>query len=444
MSRRPKVYSLKNSPIPALVLLAVFYTISLIALWPGVMSPDANTQYAAAVTGAYTDHHPPVMSLWWHYLDKIYPGPGLMFTFHITMLYMAAAIFVYMFRNSKFKWWYAIYPLIPNMLAYTSLIVKDAGFTYCYLLSGAILAYLMVNRDSKHQKLFLLAVTGLLFYGTAVKFQAQYLLVFFTIGIVYCLSQYKLNARTIINGIGLNFAILLAILLVNSHLVPQAKKSNSWQLVKLYDLSALSIELNQPMYPEFILRQDNFDFNKVKHLFEPREVDSLVFPKDSVLKAGANEEQRELLWEYWFSTIKKHPFLYLKARLKLFSYNITSAPSERSDPVQFLSTTALKPLLKHSFVANLITAGYSVFKIALRFMWLLPILALHCYIAIRKFNQVREAAPLLMFSVTSIAMLLILLFLSMAGTARYVFLCTCLIHASHGFAYRAWEGKKHK
>lgn len=428
----------------ALLLLAIFYIISLAAFWPGVMSPDATIQHAAAIAGLYTDHHPPMMSLWWRYLDKIYPGPGLMFTFHISMLYAAAAIFICMFRDSKFKWWYAIYPLIPNMLAYTSLIVKDAGFTYCYLLAGAILAYLMVNRDSKHKNLLLIATTVLLFYGTAVKFQAQYLLVFFTIGIVYCLSNYKLTWRTLINGIGLNFAILLAILLVNSHLVPQTQKSNSWQLVKLYDLSALSIELNQPMYPDFILQQDNFDFAKIKQLFEPQEVDPLVFPKDSVLKPGSNEAQRTVLWSYWFNMIKKHPLLYLKIRLKLFSHNLTSAPSERSDPVQFLSSTALQPLLAHSMVANLINAGYSVFKIALRFMWLLPILALHCYIAIRKFNQVREAAPLLMFSVTSIAMLLILLFLSMAGTARYVFLCTCLIHASHGFAYRAWEGKKHK
>lgn len=432
----------KNPALAPWLLLAAFYIVSLAAFWPGIISPDASTQYAAAIAGLYTDHHPPMMSLLWRYLAKIYQGPATMLVFHITLLYMASAIFVYIFRTSKFKWWYAIYPIIPNMLAYTSLIVKDAGFTYCYLLAGAILALQMVNRSNKHKYLLLTIATVLLFYGTAVKFQAQYLLVFFTIGICYCLEHYKLNWRTIIHGIGLNFAILLAILLINSYLVPQSQKSNSWQLVKLYDLSAMSIELNKPLYPEFVLHQKNFNFDTVKQQFDSREVDPLVFPKNSVLKGGSTEAERAKLWAYWFEMIKKHPWLYLKVRLKLFSYNLTSSPSQRSEPIQFLNSTALQPLLQSSLVQNLINASYSAFKIVLRFMWLLPFLGLHCYIAIRRFNYVNEAAPLLMFSSTTIALLLILLFFSMAGTARYVFLGTCLIHASHGFAYRAWKAKK--
>lgn len=406
------------------------------------MSTDASSQYASAIAGIYTDHHPPMMSFLWRYLDMLYPGPGLMFTFHLSMLYMAAAIFIKIFSNSKFKWWYAIYPLIPNILAYTSLIVKDAGFTYTYLLSGAVLAYLMVYKISKHKYLLLAPIVVLLFYGTAVKFQAQYLLIFFTVGIGYCVCNYKLNWRAIGYGVVLNIAIMLSIVALNSKLVPVTQKSNSWQLVKLYDLSAMSIMLNEPLYPQFILQQQRFDFERVKTEFEPREVDSLVFPANSVLKSGVNDEQREALWSYWFATVKQHPLLYLKSRFRLFSYNLTTSPSERNDPVKFLRSTALKPMLDHSLVANLVNAGYSVFKIALRFIWLLPLLFFYCYISVKNFKKANEAAPLLMYSVTSITMLLVLLFCSMAGTARYVFLCTCFMHASHGFAYRTMEWKR--
>lgn len=427
---------------PAWLLLGSFYLISLMAFWPGVVSPDAKNQYAAAISGVYTDHHPPLMSFVWRYLAKIYPGPGPMLLLHLSMLYLAAAIFIYIFRNSKFKWWYAVYPIIPNMLAYTSLIVKDAGFTYCYLLAGAILALLMVQRDNRYKSLLLITTIILLFYGTAVKFQAQYLLVFFTIGIVYCLENYKLNWRTLVRGVGLNFAILLAIMWVNAYLVPKTQKSNSWQLVKLYDLSALSVALNKPLYPGFVLKQANFNFEKIKQQFNAQEVDPLVFPKDSLLKGSNDPYLQTQLLKYWWEMLQEHPLTYLKIRLKLFSYNLTTAPSERTNPIEFLNTTAMQPLLQNTFIQNLLNAGYSGFKIALRFIWLIPFLILHCYIALSRFKVTVEAAPLLMFSMTTLALLLILLFFSMAGTARYVFLGTCLIHASHGFAYRAWEGKK--
>lgn len=429
--------------VPAWSLLCIFYVISMIALWPGVMSPDASSQYAAAIAGLYSDHHPPVMSLLWRYLDHIYPGPGLMFTFHISMLYSAAAIFIYIFRNSLFRWWYAIYPLIPNLLAYTALIVKDTGFTYSYLLSGAILALMMVNKTKRYKYLLLIPVLLLLSYGTAVKFQAQYVLIFFAMGVGYCVNNYKLSRLAVIYGLLINIIIMAAITITNATLVPQTREAHSWQLVKLYDLSSISLMLNKPLYPDFILQQPNFEFTRVHQEFEPREIDPLVFPTNSVLKPGKTAEQRKELWDYWFKTVKQHPWLYLKTRLRLFSYNLTTSPSDRSDPLHFLSTTALKSILEHAFVTKLINTAFSIIKIALRFIWLLPLLFVYSFIAVAGINRKPAAAPLLMFSVTSIMLLLVLLFCSMAGTARYVFLCTCLVHASHGFAYFAWYKKNY-
>lgn len=430
-----------SKALPAWALLGIFYIISVSGLWPGVMSPDANSQYAAAITGLYSDHHPPVMSFLWRYLDHIYHGSGLMFTFHISMLYSSAAIFIYIFRNSLFRWWYALYPLIPNLLAYTALIVKDTSFTYAYLLSGAILSLMMVNKISKYKYFLLTTIIILLFYGTAVKFQAQYVLIFFAIGIGYCINNYKLSGATAFYGVLVNLIIIILISNVNAVLVPQAREAHSWQLVKLYDLSAISIAVDTPLYPDFILQQPNFKFSRVKQLFEPREVDPLVFPANAVLKAGTTETQRKELWDYWYQTVKQHPWLYLKTRLRLFSYNLTTSPSDRSDPIKFLATTALKPILEYKLITNSLNTIFTVVKIALRFVWLLPLLILYSYIAITRIKSIAPAAPLLMFSATSTMLLLVLLFCSMAGTARYVFLCTCLIHASHGFAYFSYTKK---
>lgn len=405
-------------------------------LWPGVMSPDASSQYSAAISGLYSDHHPPLMSFLWRYFDHIYQGPATMFIFHISMLYAAAAIFIHIFKESRFKWWYAIYPVLPNILAYTALIVKDTGFTFTYLLSAAILSFLIVNNVQKFRTLILLPLIMLLFYGTAVKFQAKFLLIFFTLGISYCACNYKFNAKSILGGITLYLAIMFGIMAVNSHLVPSAREAHSWQWVKVYDLSAISLALNKPLYPEFILQQQNFDFAKVRELFEPREVDPLVFPHDAVIRSGVDAHQRQALWDYWFKTITNHPFVYLKARFNLFTYDLITAPCDRNNPVKFLqNTAALAPILGIPGIAVAVDAGYTIFKIILRFIWLVPILFIYASLAISNFNKHRASAPLLIFTCSSFALLIILFFFSMAGTARYVFFCTCLMHAAHGFAY---------
>lgn len=439
-SRKSIPFNIFSQPAAgAWALLVTFYLISVIFLWPGVMSPDASSQYSAAMEGVYSDHHPPLMSFVWRYLAQIYPGPAPMFMFHITMLYLAAAIFIYIFRESKFKWWYAIYPLLPNILAYTALIVKDTGFTFSYLLSGAVMALMCTNRIQKFRSAFLIPLLFLLFYGTAVKFQAKYLLIFFTIAVAYCFYNYKFNFKTISSGITLYLAILTGVLAINSYLVPTAQESHSWQWVKVYDLSGMSVRLNKPLYPEFILQQPNFDFEKVKVTFDPYKVDELVFPRDAVIRGGADQTQRQALWDYWFKTVLQHPWLYLQVRANLFKYNLITAPCENNNPVKFLQTTALAPILRIPGVSVSVDLAYDIFKVMLRFIWLLPLLAFYIFLGVAGFRKNNEAAPILLFTLCGTSLLGVLFFLSMAGTARYVFLTTCLLHASHGFAYAIFK-----
>lgn len=429
--------------IPWLLLIS-FFLASLISLWPGVMSPDATTQYVAAKSGVYSDHHPPLMSFVWRYLDYLYPCPASMFILHLSMLYAATAILMLTFNKSKFKWWYAFYPVLPNLLAYTALIVKDTGFTFTYLLSAALMTFLCYRRVQKYKLPLLVLMVVLLFYGTAVKFQAKFILVFFTIGIGYCLFDYKLNRNSMFTGLILCVVILSGITYTNAKLVPSTHEAHSWQLVKIYDLSAISVALNTPLYPDFIKAQANYDFTNIKNAFLTREVDPLVFGEDPIIRSGKTPEHRQILWDYWFKTIQQHPWLYLQSRLKLFSYNLTTAPCDRNNPVKFLASTALAPLLAVPGISNIIDAGYMLFKIMLRFMWFFPLVFVYAYLGIRYFKKSRTAAPLLLLSLSSMVLMFVLLFFSMAATARYVFLCTCFTHAAHGLAWVIWQEQKQR
>lgn len=440
-----KLSSYKNNPLLLpLGSLIIIFLVNVCTLWPGVMSPDATWQYTAARNGFYSDHHPPLMSFVWRYLDMLYPGPASMFVLHLSLLYIASGIFIWLFKNSRFKWWYVVYPVLPSILAYTALIVKDTGFTFSYLLSGAILTALCMHRVKRYRSLLLSIICLLLFYGTAVKFQAKFILIFFTFAVSYCACNYQITLKTLMMSITLFTLIFGGVLQVNSILVPKTQEAHSWQYVKAYDLSAISIELNTPLYPDCIKNQLNFDFGKIKQAFLVREIDPLVFTKPALIEKVKDDVERAQVWDYWFKTITEHPILYLKSRLKLFSYNLTTAPCDRNNPVKFLSTTALAPLLNIPGVDTTINAGYTIFKIILRFMWLLPFMFINIYLGFKSYKHTKTAMPLLYFNLSAATLLLVLLFCSMAATARYVFLCTCFIHISHGLTYRTWQVAKQK
>lgn len=421
-----------------LLLLFLFFSASLIALWPGIMSPDASSQYAAAVAGIYTDHHPPLMSWLWRQLNTIHSGTGMIYALHLTLLYSACGIFIYIFRDSKLKWWYTIYPLIPGILAYTIFIVKDAGFVFSYLLAASLISLIITNRHQKYRTLLLTLCTILLLYGTAVKFQAKYLLIFFTIAMAYCIN-YKLDYKAFIRGIVLYLILMATIFVINIRLVPYSQKSYSWQLVKLYDLSSMSMVLDKPLFPEFILNDPDFDFTKVKKLYDPQKVDDLTFPADPVLRSGSNAEEREELLKYWQNTVLHNPWLYLKIRLRLWSHNLTSVPSEYNDPADFLKRTVLRPIINIPGVDIFINDIYRRSMNIFMFIWIFPLLILYCGLSFKYFKKSSWAPPLALLSYSSLALLVVLLFFSMAGVARYVLFCTCSVHASLGFAYYTWR-----
>lgn len=424
--------------IRPLLLLLLFFATSLIALWPGIMSPDASSQYAAAVAGIYSDHHPPLMSWLWRHLNIIHAGTGMIYALHLTLLYTACGIFIYIFKESKLKWWYTIYPIIPGILAYTIFIVKDASFVFSYLLAGSIISLIITNRPLRYKFLFMLLCIPLLLYGTAVKFQAKYLLIFFTIALAYCFN-YKLDYKTITRGVILYLLLMATIFVINIKLVPHSQQSHSWQLVKLYDLSSMSMVLDKPLFPEFILNDPDFDFTKVKELYDPQKIDDLTFPANPVLRSGTNAKEREQLLQYWQSTVLDNPWLYLKVRLRLWSHNLTSVPSEYNDPADFLKKTALRPIITMPGVDILINNIYRHSMNIFMFIWIFPLQILYCWLSLSHFKQSRCAPPLALLSYSSLALLVVLLFFSMAGVARYVLFCTCSVHASLGFAYFTWR-----
>ncbi len=438
-------------------MLILFFFINLFFRWPGNMSPDAKIQLKEATSGIYSDHHPPIMSFLWRILNNIFYGPGIILIFHLLLLYSACYILMRSFQNKNISWYYTLYPLFLPILLYSSMIWKDIGFAFSYLLFMAGLTYFTLHQK-KPSSLEFFALFAVLFYGTAVKFQGMYIAPAACLGLSYIMQNFKLNFKTIASSIFLYLALFSSITILNNVIVPEKHKSNSWKFVKIYDLAGMSILLNKPIFPEYIKNYSKFDFNKVKTKFNYERVDDIVFFEDSPIPRIETKQDREELLKLWRVTACKHPMTYLQHRCKNWLRILFAKPFEKLHEMNFEDyghagylaqlQKAAKSFKNRSWehYLGLATLGsLNIARHALDFIFVFICAILYMLLGL----LCQHRLGFLLFVINCIAFMLVLALLPfcMASSLRYVYLSVCLVHASHPIAYLAWKqlrrNKKH-
>lgn len=435
--------------VPYLMLLFLFVA-HLYILWPGYMTPDSHIQYQMALTGQYNDHHPPMMSVIWGMLDGCLKGSGLLFALHLAMLYVACALFMSCFYASKLKWLYLILPLFPPVFLYSGMLWKDVSFACSYLLAGAIISYLCVYKQQPIVG-YAAAVCMLLFYGTAVKFQAQYVVPWMLFGLSVCFTSYKIVKKTMLITVISSIAMLSGIYMFNNYFVGQNNKSYSWQWVKLYDLAGITFYTGDNVLPSFIIEHPEFSLDELKKRFNHQEVDSLQRQPHNPLRWAVDQEQRQQIIDCWYKAVVRYPHIYLYHRAKNFMTLLTSMPLQQLHTLDFSKYSQLSwlsTLQKLNEQKTMDTwqahcksvVAWALFALlaALRSLFMVGLLVpfIIAYFVIGWLNRGNPAAlPLLLFNGVNILLLLVLFFFSMASVMRYVYIVVCLVHASHAFAY---------
>ncbi len=424
------------------IIILVTSLLHLVLIWPGILSPDSQGQYMMAISGIYGDHHPPLMSFVWRYLDRIYEGPGMIFLLHISLLYGAIFYLIKSIKSYSCRYIILLLALIPQIFLYSIMIWKDVGFTFCFLFVASYLAYLSSNQQqpSWHKTILLIII---LLYGTAIKFQAQYCAPILLGWIAYIFANYQISTKKFIKTylmILISFYLLLNS--INWILIPNIQKNHAWQLVKIYDLAAISLETNTDLFPAFT-KNKNFTmqemFNRLnRHPLDRSKyymVDDLIFG-DAILKSGTNQQERRELYFAWVKAIIKYPLAYIKHRsINMTSMLLYHPAFKHISP--FVINNNLLHLTVNSFIyltfSNLIPAILSV------------IYLIYGILLLKKIDNINSynwfSIPLVCFNAIGIMMILVLFFCSMAGTPRYTYITVCMAHASHVFAYLAYRSR---
>lgn len=427
MSRDEKLFSFLNRN--AFFLLAGMGLLHLLISWPGILTPDSQGQYQEALKGVYSDHHPPLMSFIWHSMDMLVKGPGLMLLLHLSLFYAGLFFAMKSVEQHAKRSLFLLYPLFPAVLIYTDYIWKDVGFAYAFVCVGGVLAWVSSREEPLSLKLAL-PLLAVLFYGSSVKYQAQFLAPVFLTWIVHLMAPQMRLRNLIIGAVLLITAFSLTLHKTNESLTPSSGKNHSWQYVKLYDLAALSLDLGRPLFPEFT-KTEHFSLEALRAKYNPFRVDDLVFPEDAILRMGKTQQERDIVWQVWATQIASHLLLYLKHRFSNLAYVLLSTPGFD------LYVNAIEKIAAKDSAFYKILYGVGRVLGYLLMAHLLTVLLCIAYIilALKTLRKSWAAKPLLAINLTGLMMVVMLLFLSMAGTPRYTYITLCMVHLSHFWAY---------
>ena len=225
-----------------------------------------------------------------------------------------------------------LFAVMPQILAQLPVVWKDVGLGAALFLSSALL-YLA---DKTKNKVALFASVLFLFYGYAARLNALPAILPLAIwsGFIFC-RVFEIEKRKFLPvffGIGYFVALSLTVYFAGWQ-ITGGKTVYPFQQIYLYDLAAISKERNEALFPEYILKGENFSQENVKTRYNERSVSDLIFenvPEQGdlpVLKLSSDAEQISALRQKWLETVWGNPSAYLKHRAKVFAQLVGLSPS---------------------------------------------------------------------------------------------------------------------
>lgn len=420
---------LNNRLLPYLLLLCMMLVSGLV-LWPGVMRVDSAAQFAQAISGQYTDAHPPMLSWVWSGLHFLYPGSGLVMVVQLSLLYASMCFMIRTFEDSYLKWFFVCIPFWPHIFGFAGFILKDIHFAFSFLLVASYLSFCTIARK-EISKPAIISILILLFYGLSVKYQARFILPVLVVWLCYAQRHYIWEQAVFKRAL-----ILLGILYGSLALFHQAtvtKEDHFWQYVKLFDLSAISIAQNEAIFPRYVLEHEGFAFAGIKKHFNPSRVDELINAQRFFPKAETSEQLNELQ-TLWWQTVLHHPGDYFAHRMRLHDYLLKTPMIKKIEDVasfQEMVPVSLSFVLakaQHYGLIDLLSEMTS-------FRWYVPLLLMYFCLGCLSFRRCPYGEVLFMFSAMALLLEMVLFFFSMASDARYLYFSVCCLHMCHPFAW---------
>jgi hypothetical protein len=298
--------------------------ITCACFYPGYLNFDSQWQLAQARANSYDDFHPPLMAWVWRYLDRLIPGPGGFFLFHVSLLWLGLSLFVY-YAIEKRRWGWLVclgIGLCPPFFLRYGMVVKDTAMTSALIFAcGSLLA------AEKTKRLLPLALClPALFYACGVRFNAVTAVFPICIWWGACFSQNTGIGKSsaglkILFGACLLLAVSSSVVLFE-RIVIKPKRNHQMAGIMVYDLVGISLEKGVNLLPNFLNQRqpEPLNLDDLRRNFHVENNFWLMWGDYKNRRPGFpyTDQENSTLTHSWLSTIKQNPSTYLLVRWRFF------------------------------------------------------------------------------------------------------------------------------
>jgi dolichol-phosphate mannosyltransferase len=303
---------------PIALVCFIGFLFSVLAFFPGWMSPDSVAQYGHAKNDVYHDWHPVLMAWWWRHLDSLYSGPALFLIQNLALYWGAWCLLAIASRRWVGRFSYLL-PLIgfwPGLLFPLGQLWKDVVFACAIFFAWAI----VINVYVQSRKCSWVERAGILILGVfafGVKTNALVVMPFLFGFWVYA-EGWK-NTNRVTQG-GLALVITLVSATGALLIVPKERiiKEHPFQYSQTYDLLGISVKVGKNLMPRYISERVGDTQSQLKLLYKPGGNNALFYDAfGSMLTTDAAKLSE--LNQRWIDAVSEYPSVYLVHRLENFS-----------------------------------------------------------------------------------------------------------------------------
>jgi hypothetical protein len=309
------------------LVCAAGFALSVVAFYPGHMSPDSTSQLLEGRAWAFTDWHPPLMAAVWGLLDRLWRGPFPMLLMHNALFWGACAVFWRATRGRApgLRLALCAFGFLPHALALLGTVWKDVGMGASLLLASALLYAARAGAS----RAAVAASVPLVFYAYGVRLNAAPAVLPLALwtAFVACRAFDFLKARAARRprllpvALGLAYFLLLTFAVgLTTRVLTGGRSAYTIQSVLLHDLAAVSVARGEPLFPPYVVAYAGFSLEKVRREYKPYVATPIVPNEASGLRLTADAREMRELRAKWFEVVPQNAGVYLGHRWEAFKW----------------------------------------------------------------------------------------------------------------------------
>jgi hypothetical protein len=312
------------------LLVGTLFAANVVLHFPGTMNSDSVNQYAEAISGRYTDWHPPVMAWLWSMLRLVADGPAPFLLLHLALYWAGFGLLADGMRRAghpRLALAIALAGAFPPFLYLNASVIKDVGMVSFWLAAVGLLFWFRAQ-DRRIPVPVGMVVAALVLYGALVRSNALFALgplLMYALAPAHWLRSTRLMAA----------AVAIAVLAIPAtqqanRLLFEPQSRDPVQSLFLFDLLGIAAHENDPGLVEPRATLSAVD---LKACYTPYWWDSLSPWGRCASRVHRPDAEHATVGEglpmQWAKTVIAHPVAYAVHRLKHFNSAVLFAVPPR-------------------------------------------------------------------------------------------------------------------